>query len=88
MFQSSAAAVYILLILVLIIIARLMVTPVKFFLKVVYKSAIGVGVLFVLNLFGSWLGFHFAINPLTALMTGALGIPGILTLYFLQAVLP
>jgi inhibitor of the pro-sigma K processing machinery len=39
-------------------------------------TAIGGIVLFIVNLLGQYVPFHLPINPVTAFITGVLGIPG------------
>lgn len=43
-------------------------------------TAVGGIVLFVINLIGQYVNFHIAINPVTALITGLLGLPGLMYL--------
>ncbi|SMO93443.1 pro-sigmaK processing inhibitor BofA family protein [Melghirimyces algeriensis] len=43
-------------------------------------TAIGSVVLFLLNLAGDWVDFRIPINPVTSLITGILGVPGVLCL--------
>ncbi len=73
--------------LLLYIIGWLLVMPVKFIVKLLYNGIIGGLMLWVLNLAGSFLEFHVAINPVTALIAGFLGIPGVILIVVLQYVL-
>jgi len=47
-------------------------------------SAVGAVVLLVLNLAGQWIQFQLPINPITAFITGFLGIPGVLYLVLVK----
>lgn len=66
------------------IIGMLLVVPIKIVIKFIINGIIGAVVLFFLNIFGGFIGITIAINPITALIAGFLGIPGVLLLLFLQ----
>lgn len=59
----------------------------KWPLKILLNGIIGVIVLYVVNLIGANFNFGLAINPITALITGFLGVPGIILLAILQVFL-
>lgn len=69
------------------IIGMLLVLPIKIIIKFIINGLIGAVLLFILNIFGSLIGITVAINPITALIAGFLGIPGVLLLLFLQYLL-
>lgn len=52
--------------------------------KVLYTSIIGGISIFLLNLVLGLLGYHIALNAVTALLAGSLGIPGVVLIVFLQ----
>lgn len=64
----------------------LLVVPRKFLMRLIINGIIGGAVLFVLNVLGKTFGIYVAVNPVTALIAGFLGIPGILLLIILQYV--
>ncbi len=66
------------------IIGMLLVLPLKIIIKFIINGLIGAVLLFILNIFGNLIGITIAINPITALVAGFLGIPGVLLLLFLQ----
>ena len=66
------------------IIGMLLVVPIKIVIKFIINGIIGAVALFFLNMFGKFIGITIAINPVTALTAGFLGIPGVLLLLFLQ----
>ena len=66
------------------VIGMLLVLPIKIIIKFIINGLIGAVLLFILNIFGSLIGITVAINPITALIAGFLGIPGVLLLLFLQ----
>lgn len=69
---------------VIYIIGMLLVVPIKIVIKFIINGIIGAVALFFLNIFGGFIGITIAINPVTALIAGFLGIPGVLLLLFLQ----
>lgn len=71
----------------LYIIGRILFVPVKFVLKLIYNGIIGGIMLWFLNIVGSYFGLHIAINPVTALVAGFLGVPGVILLVVLKYVL-
>lgn len=62
----------------------LLVVPRKILLRIIINGIIGGLILFIINLIGKSLGLYIAINPVTALVVGFLGIPGIILLIILQ----
>ncbi len=66
------------------IIGMLLVLPIKIIVRLVINGIVGAVALFILNIFGGMMGLTIGINPVTALVAGFLGIPGILLLVFLQ----
>lgn len=63
-------------ILLFMIISRSVTTPLLWIWRGLLYSAIGAIFLYVINFVGQSFGFHIAINPLTAIIIGFLGIPG------------
>lgn len=78
---------YALGLLLLYVIGWLLLVPVKFIVKLLYNGIIGGLMLWVLNLIGGYFNFGVAINPVTALVAGFLGIPGVLLIIALQYLL-
>lgn len=66
------------------IVGMLLVVPIKIIVKFIINGIIGAVILFFLNIFGGLIGITIAINPITALIAGFLGVPGVLLLLFLQ----
>ena len=73
--------------LLLYIVGWLLVMPVKFLLRLLYNGIIGGIMLWILNLVGGFFNVQVAINPVTALIAGFLGIPGVLLILILQYIL-
>ncbi|MDD3840238.1 MAG: pro-sigmaK processing inhibitor BofA family protein [Clostridia bacterium] len=65
----------------------LLFVPFKIVLKLIYNGIIGGIMLWLLNLVGGFFGLSVVINPLTALIAGFLGIPGVILIIILQFIL-
>ena len=56
----------------------------SYYLNLIVNAVIGGGVLLVINFVGGFWGFHIGVNPITALVVGLLGVPGVLLLIGLR----
>lgn len=65
----------------------LLLAPLKFILKLVISGVLGIVVLLVINLVGGIFDVTIAINPLSAIVAGYFGIPGIILLLSLKLIL-
>ncbi|MDI6605493.1 MAG: pro-sigmaK processing inhibitor BofA family protein [Thermoanaerobacteraceae bacterium] len=68
----------------LYILGWLLVVPRKFLLRLILNGIFGVVILNFLDIAGKSFGLYVGINPVTALIAGFLGIPGIILLIILQ----
>ena len=75
--EVSIILAYALGLILLYILGWILLVPLKFILKLIWNGILGGIMLFVINLIGGYFGFHIIINPLTALIAGFLGIPGV-----------
>ncbi len=66
---------------------RLLVMPMRLVWKLLANGICGLLILWLVNLTAGLTGFAIPVNPLTALIAGSLGLPGILLLGILQLVL-
>jgi len=66
------------------LVGRLLLMPIKFMVKLIYNGLIGGVVLWGVNFVGTYIGFGIAINPLTALVAGFLGVPGVVLLVVIK----
>ncbi|MGI6486538.1 MAG: pro-sigmaK processing inhibitor BofA family protein [Tepidanaerobacteraceae bacterium] len=71
----------------LYVLARLLILPLRLALKLIYNAVIGGIALVILNFFGGYFGLHIAVNPITALLVGFLGVPGIIMLILIKYIL-
>lgn len=67
-------------IILIYVVGRLFLMPIKLVIRLVFNAVIGGAMLWVVNYIGAHFGFFIAINPITALIAGILGIPGVLLL--------
>lgn len=67
-------------ILLVFFVGRIFLLPLKIVFKLIYNAIIGGIMLYVINFVGAHFGFTLALNPITALVAGFLGIPGIILL--------
>ncbi|MCT4605506.1 MAG: pro-sigmaK processing inhibitor BofA family protein [Marinisporobacter sp.] len=71
----------------LYILGYILLIPIKWIIKLVYNGIIGGVILLLLNLVGGFFHVHIAINPITALVVGFLGVPGVMLMLFFQYLL-
>ena len=76
--------VYILAVLGVCLIAKIFSAPLKIIVKLLVNALVGGITLVIINWIGGFFDFKIALNFFSALITGALGIPGIIILLFLQ----
>lgn len=67
-------------IIILFIVAKLFLMPIKLIIKLVWNALLGGALLWLVNLVGGVFGFAIAINWMSALIVGLLGIPGVILL--------
>ena len=71
----------------LYILGILLVIPIKLIIKLIVNGIIGGVFLLLFNLIGGLIGLNLTINPLTAVIAGFLGIPGIILLLIMKNIL-
>lgn len=80
--------IYFALALLLIYLGSLLLKiPMKIAIRVIINSLIGCGILILLNIVGARFDIGIALNPVTALIAGFLGVPGIALLLVLPLIL-
>lgn len=72
---------------ILYVIGYILLVPLKIILKLLLNGIIGGAALVLINWIGGFFDFMIPVNPITALVAGLLGLPGIVMLIFLEAVL-
>ena len=71
---------YVFGIILIYLVGRMFLMPIKLIFRLIYNALIGGAMLWVLNFAGAYIGFNIAINPMTALVAGFLGLPGVVLL--------
>ena len=71
---------YVFGIILIYLLGRMFLMPIKLILRLIYNALIGGVMLWLLNYVGAHFGFSIAINPITALIAGLLGLPGVILL--------
>ncbi len=61
-------------------IGRMFLMPIKIIFRLIYNGLVGGAMLWILNYGGAYIGFNIAVNPITALVAGFLGLPGVVLL--------
>ncbi|NPV93119.1 MAG: pro-sigmaK processing inhibitor BofA [Firmicutes bacterium] len=70
----------------LMLLGRVVLRPVRWALKLLVNSLVGLGVLMVINYIGSPWDFTLPINIFTVLTAGILGLPGIVLLIAIKLI--
>lgn len=71
----------------LYIIGWLLIVPIRVILKLIANAIVGGIALIVLNFIGGFIGISIGVNPITALVVGVLGVPGVILLLVIQYIL-
>ena len=66
---------------------RILSLPVKWAVKALLHAAVGFVALFIFNYLGAWIGVGLELNFINSLVTGLLGVPGVLILLIIKYVL-
>jgi len=82
--QFGTVFAYIIGIILLFLLARVFLVPIKIILRLLYNALLGGIILLLINFVGGIFAFHIPLNFITALLTGFLGIPGIILLVILN----
>lgn len=71
---------YLLGLVILYFVARLLLIPLRVIARLLINGIMGGLLLAIFNLIGAQFGLYLAINPITVLVAGLMGIPGVLLL--------
>ncbi|AWC27011.1 pro-sigmaK processing inhibitor BofA family protein [Bacillus cytotoxicus] len=82
--NSTLVIVSILTLVFILLIFGASLKPIRFIGKVVARVIIGVTLLFIVNIIGTYFDFHLPINVGTASVSSLLGIPGIFALVIIK----
>ena len=78
--DMTVVAAYAFGLILIYVLGRMFFMPLKLVFKLIYNALIGGAMLWVVNFLGAHIGFAIVINPLTALVAGFLGLPGVVLL--------
>ena len=67
-------------IILIYLIGRMLTMPIRIVFKLIYNGLVGGIMLWMVNFIGAYFSFTIGINPITALIAGFLGIPGVILL--------
>lgn len=85
--DMGSVILYLIGIFLLYLICRIFLKPLRWFLRLALSVVLGGIGIFVLNYLFGRIGWHLSLNPLTAMITGVLGIPGMILIHLLTAML-
>ena len=74
-------------IMLVFMVSWIFVKPLKFLGKLVLNSVLGAVFLMVFNYFGQYFDLYIAVNEVTALVLGILGIPGFIAILLVKFLL-
>ncbi|KJS18784.1 MAG: hypothetical protein VR72_21485 [Clostridiaceae bacterium BRH_c20a] len=76
------AALFILFLIYIVV--KVMIVPIQWIVKILVNSVVALIGLIVLNIIGSFVGFHLPVNFVTVLGVGVLGVPGLILLIIMH----
>lgn len=71
----------------LMVLAQSAIKPLKWIWMIALNVVVGALGLYFINLIGGLFQFHLPINPVTAVVTGMLGVPGVVCLALVKLLL-
>lgn len=71
-------------IIALIIISKILSWPLKKIIKLILNVALGLLMILVVNTFGEKISLHIPFNYVTAIVSGVLGVPGVIRTYYFK----
>ncbi len=77
-------AMFIFTVIAVVVVAKLFSWPLKKILKLLLNIALGIVMILLVNTFGGNIGLHIPFNFVTAIVSGILGIPGVIALIILN----
>lgn len=75
---------YILGLIIVLVVSGICLKPLKIVLRFVINSLVGLALVALINLVGSFFGIHIGVNPVSGLLLGLLGVPGIIMILLAQ----
>lgn len=85
--ELTTALWYAVGLILLLIVLQVLAAPLEIAVRVAGSSVLGGLVIWAINLFGGWMGFHLGLNPVSAAVAGMLGAPGVVGLAVIRWIL-
>ncbi len=82
----QSVAIYVSGLLLILFIARVLSKPLKVMLRLAVNTLVGGIILILMNTLGASWGVLMGVNPVTAAITGILGVPGLILLFVLKLI--
>lgn len=76
-FDYDSLITYVLALVILYMLIRVFLVPIRYLLQIAYHLVVGGVVIWAINWGGQFIDYSLALNPVTALAVGYLGIPGL-----------
>ena len=76
--------IYLACFIVLFIVGKVFYLPLKHIFKLLLNSVLGGFLIYIVNVVGSYFGFHIGLNFGTAIFAGILGVPGVVALVLVK----
>lgn len=86
-FDTMSILAYAVGLVLIYVFCRIFIKPIKWLAKFVINGVLGGLILAAVNFVGGFAGMYVIINPLTSLISGFLGVPGVLLVIVLQYIL-
>ncbi len=86
-FDTASILAYAAGLAVILLVCWVFIRPVKWLGRLLVNGAVGGIMVFLVNMCGGFAGVEIAVNPVTALLAGTLGIPGVLLAAALSQIL-
>lgn len=86
-FTNGPIFTYALGLVAVLVICRIFIKPVKWLFRLALNGILGGLILAAVNFAGGFAGLYVTVSPLSALIAGTLGVPGVLLVILLQYLL-
>ena len=83
-FDIMSISAYVAGLVLIFVFCKIFTRPIKWVLKAIVNGLIGGGLLLLAKFLGSFIGLTVTINPLSALIAGFLGLPGVILVLIIQ----
>ncbi len=83
---AQTVIAYLFVLVLIYVLFRLLYGPLRLTLRLVWRTALGGLIIWVLNLIGNLAGYHIPLNLPTAMTTGLLGVPGLVVVIVLHQI--